>query len=89
MWPHVFESRVIPRASTGWAGESIAAAISCSAKIAENDTKHIGHGESNRRVDTEGLFQTLWGDVPSSPAAVRSCSVMEGSSDISFFRASL
>lgn len=65
----------------------MASAISCSAKIAENGTKHMGHVES--KIISDGDFANDGGDVPSSPAAVSSCSVMDGSSDISFFRASL
>lgn len=55
MWPHVFDNFVIPSSSIGWAGESIAAAISCSAKIAEKDRKHIGHVDSMDTVNCERL----------------------------------
>jgi hypothetical protein len=43
-------------------------------------------------IGVHRVFGKIWemrGDVPSSPASVSSCSVMEGRSDISFFKASL
>ena len=43
----------------------MAAAISCSARIAENGTKHIGHAESMEMVDSkypEDFRRMLWRD---------------------------
>ena len=77
----------------------MAAAISCSARIAENGTKHIGQAESVGAVNGEYPGNLLLcaledksvkvANAPNSPAAASSCSDMEGDSDISFFKTAL
>jgi len=66
MWPQVWFSLVTPSSSRGCAGESMACAISSSARMDRKGTKHIGHWPSRRpwedksSSDSEGRSSTSW-----------------------------